>query len=310
MLPAALRGLRRLPPPARARPPPLRAAASSAAAPDAEIAEALAARAALRRATPAVRLRAAGVTFDARQAAVAALRPGDKLACAREPDNPHDPNAVAISTLDGTPLGYVPRASTGAFRHRLVFGEVASAGRAGPEPGGGASGSSGGRAAAAAAGPWGFSFEVQPAVPAVPVLGAPAALRGALSLAPLLEAQPGWAAARDAALAAAGGRCLVTGAPTASVAERWELDDGARALRLLGFAAAHPAVPRVQQMLAEGEDLAGALAALHGWTAADAEAHLACARAEAARRDAEGGWRLDLGALRALGLAPPSGLEG
>ena len=36
------------------------------------------------------------------------LRVGDALALAREPDNPHDPNAIAV-TWRGRKLGYVPR---------------------------------------------------------------------------------------------------------------------------------------------------------------------------------------------------------
>lgn len=40
---------------------------------------------------------------------LAALAVGDELALRRQPDNPHDPNAIAIYTLDGRKLGYVPR---------------------------------------------------------------------------------------------------------------------------------------------------------------------------------------------------------
>lgn len=37
------------------------------------------------------------------------LRPGDQLLLLREPLNPFDKHAVAVTTLDGVKLGYVPR---------------------------------------------------------------------------------------------------------------------------------------------------------------------------------------------------------
>jgi len=38
--------------------------------------------------------------------------PGSALTLRREPDNPHDPSAIAVDLSDGTPLGYVPREYT------------------------------------------------------------------------------------------------------------------------------------------------------------------------------------------------------
>jgi hypothetical protein len=38
--------------------------------------------------------------------------PGSALTLRPEPDNPHDPSAVAVDLADGTPLGYVPREFT------------------------------------------------------------------------------------------------------------------------------------------------------------------------------------------------------
>ena len=38
--------------------------------------------------------------------------PGSRLTLRPEPDNPHDPSAVAVDLSDGTPLGYVPREYT------------------------------------------------------------------------------------------------------------------------------------------------------------------------------------------------------
>jgi hypothetical protein len=38
--------------------------------------------------------------------------PGRALTLRPEPDNPHDPSAIAVDLEDGTPLGYVPREYT------------------------------------------------------------------------------------------------------------------------------------------------------------------------------------------------------
>lgn len=38
--------------------------------------------------------------------------PGSPLVLREEPDNPHDPSAIAVDLRDGTPLGYVPREYT------------------------------------------------------------------------------------------------------------------------------------------------------------------------------------------------------
>lgn len=56
----------------------------------------------------------AGVTFEGRQAVLAELSrtqaKGEELACelVREPDNPHDANAIKV-LLNGKHVGYIPR---------------------------------------------------------------------------------------------------------------------------------------------------------------------------------------------------------
>jgi hypothetical protein len=44
-----------------------------------------------------------------RDEVLATLHPGGELVLRREPENPHDPNAIAIHTSGGRKLGYVPR---------------------------------------------------------------------------------------------------------------------------------------------------------------------------------------------------------
>jgi hypothetical protein len=55
------------------------------------------------------------VTHNGRQARVRALAPGTPVALVREPNNPYDPRAVAVHTLAGASLGYVPRGMTAPF---------------------------------------------------------------------------------------------------------------------------------------------------------------------------------------------------
>ena len=50
------------------------------------------------------------------------LRVGDALELAREPENPHDPNAIAVSWR-GRKLGYLPRRENAALAWGLDRGE-------------------------------------------------------------------------------------------------------------------------------------------------------------------------------------------
>lgn len=54
-----------------------------------------------------LRTRLAGVRFHAEPEAFDRLRPGDALALTREPDNPHDHDAVRAEWR-GNPIGYLP----------------------------------------------------------------------------------------------------------------------------------------------------------------------------------------------------------
>lgn len=50
-----------------------------------------------------------GVTFEDRQSAIAALRPGTPLRFEREPENPYDANAIAVREPRGSQVGYLNR---------------------------------------------------------------------------------------------------------------------------------------------------------------------------------------------------------
>lgn len=71
-----------------------------------------------------IKTRVAGVTFDnrdgtPRQPFIRKVKKDDRLLLRREPDNPFDPNAIAVSWTDTAgdshQLGYVPRALAGVL---------------------------------------------------------------------------------------------------------------------------------------------------------------------------------------------------
>lgn len=51
------------------------------------------------------------------------LKPGKKLKMVSEPDNPYDPNAIALR-YKGARLGYVPRSENAQFALMLYFGHA------------------------------------------------------------------------------------------------------------------------------------------------------------------------------------------
>jgi len=51
----------------------------------------------------------AGVTFEGRQKYVSLLKGGERLLLLREPYNPHDSNAIAVSNLRNNILGHIPK---------------------------------------------------------------------------------------------------------------------------------------------------------------------------------------------------------
>lgn len=54
-------------------------------------------------------LHLSGEEYDGRQGLVGRLEPGQLLFLRREPNNPHDSNAVAVTTQFGSTIGYIPR---------------------------------------------------------------------------------------------------------------------------------------------------------------------------------------------------------
>ena len=277
-------------PPLPRRPPDLRAHSTRPGAStryNSPMEDVLLNRSQLRAQLPMELVRVTGVSFEGRQAAVAQLHAGQGLAFVREPDNVYDPHAVAVRTLDDVPLGYVPRDRTASFVHRICFGRVRSAG-------------------ATDKGLYGCSAEVQPGLPPLVVLPIPASLRGRTGLAAALEGAEGWARVKAAALATSNGRCAISAAPTASVAERWEFNDAEGVMKLVSLAPQAPEVTRVQHMLETGEDWGEVLQAMNGWSSDDCAAYLGGAAALCeARSSGQQEWKMDLVVARTLGLEIP-----
>ena len=65
----------------------------------------------------------AGYRHAEAKAVWAHLNPGDRLELWREPDNPHDGDAVRVA-WNGRKLGYVPRAENAALAWAMDRGEV------------------------------------------------------------------------------------------------------------------------------------------------------------------------------------------
>lgn len=65
----------------------------------------------------------AGYRYYEAPALAAVLQPGETLDLVREPDNPHDANAVRVEWR-GRKLGYVPRASNAALAWAMDRGET------------------------------------------------------------------------------------------------------------------------------------------------------------------------------------------
>lgn len=68
----------------------------------------------------------AGTGYTDAEVFFAQMRPGDALALVREPDNPHDANAIRIE-WEGRKLGYVPKDVNADLAQRLDRGEPAQA---------------------------------------------------------------------------------------------------------------------------------------------------------------------------------------
>lgn len=72
-------------------------------------------------------LHLSGEEYDGRQGLIGRLEPGQLLVLRREPSNPHDSNAVAVTTQSGSAIGYIPRKNANWVARLLDEGYALSA---------------------------------------------------------------------------------------------------------------------------------------------------------------------------------------
>lgn len=193
-------------------------------------------RALLRSALPIELIRAVGVSFQQRQEAVAHLSPGQPVCFVQEPDNPVDPNAVAITSLSDVPLGYVPKSCTGPFIHRVCFGLVCSVGQAENST------------------LYGFTAEVQPRVPPITVLALPEEVADVCIHLTRTLSGSRWDVLESQIIIDMNRQCSLSAVPTENIVARWEVDDKDRVVRLLGFALQAPELTTIENMLIKFSD--------------------------------------------------------
>ena len=63
-----------------------------------------------------------GVTFEGRQRFVVRLRRGEQLKLVRQPNNPYDPNAIAVFDSQGNQLGYIRRELAAEMAYKMDRG--------------------------------------------------------------------------------------------------------------------------------------------------------------------------------------------
>ena len=254
-------------------------------------------RAKLCKSFPVEQLRIAGVTFEGRQAAISQLQKGQSAAFTQDPDNIYDSNAVAVTTLDGVSLGFVPKDRNKPFVHGTCFGTVQYVGCRGDD------------------GNWGCIVNVQPQVPGVVVLPISENLVNLTRISELFldeendDVAEQWKKVRAQILKRSedpdgveGPLCSVSGAPTVAVAERWEVQTGKKVLKLRGFATEAPEITRIAHMLENRELLLDELQTMNNWALSDLDVYMKHILQLA---EQEEGWTLDLGVLKTYGLEVP-----
>ena len=230
-----------------------------------------------------------GVSFGQRQAEVAALSVDDPVLLVREPENAADGDAVAVLTVGGTPLGYVPRHLTSYFGGDTTTGRVSACGRNDA----------------------GLYWAVAQAKPVTPGLVADLCpgWPGETSVPPNLSQRLSgalWDYLRTDAYARANQRCVVCDAPKAGpgdlrAIEVWRHDPAARVSRLRNIQAVCAACHSVARLRRPGsggnpEKQLAQLQVVNGWGSKQAEAYVAWVNGERTRRASLGPWTADCSA--------------
>ena len=246
-----------------------------------------ASRSALVRKLPVQTHRIAGVTFEGRQEILrllSELKP-ETSACLmfeKEPQNPYDPNAVAVKLVDDTKLGYIPRAETSSFIHSLCFGRIRSLGQAKDTSN------------------LGCIVEVQPKLPPVINLAIPTDLVDQCSgLVNSLSGNAAWEAYRTDLCRQMNNKCSISNADTSNVEARWSIGGGV--VKLVGFALQHPFLRSLQYIdpndFVDFDETCRAISVLNPGMTEDEASMVFSRQVDLAEMRAGECWGLDVGKL-------------
>jgi len=236
-----------------------------AAAPRLPDGDIITSRRAVERLAPTLRFTIAGVTFEDRQKKVSELVKGQALMLLHDPSNVYDKNAVAVRTMDGGDLGFVPRDYNAQLLDQgISFAKVLSVGQNEAEK-------------------WGAVIGTQPGLLSC-------ALQPMPFQTPLLESKLGLESqAYVKALAKSRGSCEVTGITQAYLSKRlepmpcWRYDYKNRKIELARLAIVCPQVLSCQEHLRrisgpdgdrEHDEAVELACRINSWEKLDMEDHL------------------------------------
>jgi len=201
----------------------------------------------------------------------------------KEPENPYDPNAVAVKLLDDTKLGYIPRDETSGFVYSITFGRIRSIGQA------------------ANTDTLGCIVEVQHKLPPVLPWSIPSDLVSECAgLVPSLSG-PQWDKYRADLCRRMRNRCSVSNVETTNIEARWALSEKDHLVKLTALAVQHPFLARLQYIdpdeFVDLDEIAGAISALNPGMSIDEATMVFSRQVETAEMRAGEGWRVDTGLL-------------
>lgn len=200
------------------------------------------------------------------QEVLATVQKREPVQLVREPSNRYDPNAIAVFSLSsGLQLGYVPKESTGMFTSDQICGRVASVGQAG------------------LSGVLGCIVDMRPQLPSLTLPVLPPGMEHCADLSTSGLSQHDVEEVTSGTLAAAGGKCQVTGVAAAAgqalhVVPHWYADLVQRVLWCTGAVAVCAEVHDAMRMLQQPVDARGPakelMALVNWWSEEEVEAYV------------------------------------
>jgi len=221
---------------------------------------------------PLLKFNIRGISF--KQDAAEGLHQGQSLLLLREPGNQYDKNAVAVHTLSGKQVGYVPKEIAPEFKLGALMGRVVSAGK-----------TEGGLTGAT----------VTAHNTLLPLLLEPLPNSAAGQVQALCA--PGSAAATQALQGSRIKACEIMGVPEAALGQplvvvpTFVYDSASKTVQLVKLVAVCPAVAAARQLLAHSPgsrargEAAEVVRAVNGWGEQELAEHLEWAQARQAAMD-------------------------